>query len=160
MRMSTRTPVFRRVHFFLSYPFKYVRHIKHHAPTHLDTWDFPPLANPCIDRKDTNAQITCKSFLAQEAFVRRRYIHCTIGLYKNEPLYRNPFGFKRDYSFHPVVCPCRIACNCFKVAKTLSAKQRDAGADTSALEREIDELVYALYGLTAEEIKLVEGAAK
>jgi hypothetical protein len=28
------------------------------------------------------------------------------------------------------------------------------------LEREIDELVYALYALTPEEIKLVEGAAK
>jgi len=39
----------------------------------------------------------------------------------------------------------------------LSAKQRDAGADVSALEREIDELVYALYGLTPEEIQIVEG---
>src|SRR5437867_8996339 len=29
----------------------------------------------------------------------------------------------------------------------LAAKQRDALADVSALEREIDELVYALYGL-------------
>lgn len=28
------------------------------------------------------------------------------------------------------------------------------------LEREIDKLVYALYGLTPEEIKLVEGTAK
>jgi len=28
------------------------------------------------------------------------------------------------------------------------------------LEREIDELVYALYGLTPEEIKLVGGSAK
>jgi hypothetical protein len=27
------------------------------------------------------------------------------------------------------------------------------------LERELDELVYALYGLTPEEIKIVEGAA-
>ena len=44
------------------------------------------------------------------------------------------------------------------VERILSAKQRDAGADVSALEREIDELVYALYGLTPEEIKLVEGA--
>ena len=35
-------------------------------------------------------------------------------------------------------------------------KRIDAGADTSALEREIDELVYALYGLTPEEIKIVE----
>ena len=42
----------------------------------------------------------------------------------------------------------------------MSAKQRDAGADTSALERDIDELVYALYGLTPDEIKLVEGGAK
>lgn len=44
--------------------------------------------------------------------------------------------------------------------RILSAKQRDAEADTSALERELDELVYALYGLTPEEIQIVEGAAK
>ncbi len=30
--------------------------------------------------------------------------------------------------------------------------------DTSALERDIDQLVYALYGLTPEEIKIVEAA--
>ena len=30
-------------------------------------------------------------------------------------------------------------------------------ADVSGLEREIDELVYGLYGLTAEEIEIVEG---
>ena len=46
------------------------------------------------------------------------------------------------------------------VERILSAKQRDAGADVSALERELDQLVYALYGLTPEEIKLVEGSAK
>jgi hypothetical protein len=46
------------------------------------------------------------------------------------------------------------------VERISSAKQRDAGADVSALKREIDELVYALYGLTPEEIKLVEGSAK
>jgi hypothetical protein len=40
------------------------------------------------------------------------------------------------------------------------ALKRDAAADVTALEREIDELVYALYGLTPEEIKIVEGAAK
>ena len=40
------------------------------------------------------------------------------------------------------------------------SKQRDADADTRALEREIDELVYARYGLPLEEIKLVEGGAK
>ena len=39
-------------------------------------------------------------------------------------------------------------------------KSKNLAADISALEREIDELVYALYGLTPEEIKIVEGAAK
>ncbi len=30
-------------------------------------------------------------------------------------------------------------------------------SDTSALERQIDEMVYALYGLTPEEVAVVEG---
>ncbi|MBI3418457.1 MAG: hypothetical protein HY043_24465 [Verrucomicrobia bacterium] len=44
------------------------------------------------------------------------------------------------------------------VDRILAAKQRDAEADTSALERQIDEWVYALHGLTTEEIKLVENS--
>ena len=46
------------------------------------------------------------------------------------------------------------------VKRILAAKQRDAEADVSALEREIDELVYALYGLTKEEKDIVKAAAK
>jgi hypothetical protein len=46
------------------------------------------------------------------------------------------------------------------VDRMLAAKQHEAEADTSALERQIDGLVYALYSLTPEEIKLVEGEAK
>ena len=42
------------------------------------------------------------------------------------------------------------------VDRILMAKQGDAGAEESALEREINQLVYALYGLTPEEIKLIE----
>ncbi|HYV29035.1 MAG TPA: TaqI-like C-terminal specificity domain-containing protein [Candidatus Eisenbacteria bacterium] len=45
------------------------------------------------------------------------------------------------------------------IDRILAAKARDAGADVSALEREIDQLVYALYGLTPEEIKIVESAS-
>ena len=41
------------------------------------------------------------------------------------------------------------------VDQILAAKQ--AGEDTSVLEGRIDELVYALYGLTEEEIAVVEG---
>ncbi len=43
------------------------------------------------------------------------------------------------------------------VTRILAAKKADPTADTSALEREIDEQVYNLYGLTAEEIAIVEG---
>ncbi len=42
------------------------------------------------------------------------------------------------------------------VNRILVAKAKDA--DVTALEREIDELVFALYGLTPEEIKIVKGA--
>jgi hypothetical protein len=42
----------------------------------------------------------------------------------------------------------------------LAAKQCAVEAGTSALEREIDELVYALYGLSKDEIKIVENTAK
>jgi hypothetical protein len=43
------------------------------------------------------------------------------------------------------------------VDRILTAKRADPAADTSAWEREIDRLVYALYGLTEEEIAIVEG---
>jgi hypothetical protein len=46
-----------------------------------------------------------------------------------------------------------------RVDRILAAKQWDDGADVSGLEREIDQLVDALYGLTPEEIRIV-GAAK
>lgn len=43
------------------------------------------------------------------------------------------------------------------VNKILAAKKADPLADTGAWEAEIDKLVYELYGLTEEEIKVVEG---
>jgi hypothetical protein len=46
------------------------------------------------------------------------------------------------------------------VDRILKAKRADAAADTAALEREIDEWVYRLYGLTAEEIKIVEEGSR
>ncbi len=43
-----------------------------------------------------------------------------------------------------------------KVNQILALKKADPEADTSALEAEIDQMVYKLYGLTKEEIKIVE----
>ncbi len=45
----------------------------------------------------------------------------------------------------------------FGVEEILAAKRADARADTANAERRIDELVYALYGLTDAEIAIVEG---
>ena len=42
------------------------------------------------------------------------------------------------------------------VYKILAAKQANPQSDVSAWEREIDQLVYKLYGLTEKEIKIVE----
>jgi len=38
----------------------------------------------------------------------------------------------------------------------LAAKKADPDADVAALEAEIDRLVYSLYGLTREEIAIIE----
>ena len=46
------------------------------------------------------------------------------------------------------------------VDKILAAKRANPQADTSAWEREIDERVYRLYGLTAAEIKIVEESSR
>jgi type II restriction/modification system DNA methylase subunit YeeA len=43
------------------------------------------------------------------------------------------------------------------VDQILSAKQQNPEADTSNLEHQIDQLVYKLYDLTEEEIKIIEG---
>jgi len=41
--------------------------------------------------------------------------------------------------------------------KIMIAKEADFNADTIALETEIDRLVYQLYGLTEDEIAVIEG---
>ncbi|MCX5914953.1 MAG: hypothetical protein NTV04_23850 [Deltaproteobacteria bacterium] len=42
----------------------------------------------------------------------------------------------------------------------LAAKAADPAADTLVLEGEIDRMVFELYGLTEEEIAIVEGSGK
>lgn len=59
----------------------------------------------------------------------------------------------------PIALPSKkLEGNILKVVdKILSQKQKDPKADTSDLEAEINKLVYELYGLSEEEIKVVEG---
>jgi len=46
------------------------------------------------------------------------------------------------------------------VDRIVAEKRQDPAADTNALQRKIDQQVYALYGLTPEEITIVEGTAQ
>jgi hypothetical protein len=45
------------------------------------------------------------------------------------------------------------------VEQVIVKKLTNPSGDTATLEREIDGLVYKLYGLTEEEVKVVEGGA-
>jgi hypothetical protein len=52
--------------------------------------------------------------------------------------------------YHPFI-------HCVLLEKILAAKKESKSADTGAYEKQIDRLVYELYGLTSEEIQIVEG---
>lgn len=75
-----------------------------------------------------------------------------------------PKGNAREYFNKPLseipivrVAPERQKPIIDLVDKILATKKANHTADTTALEAEIDRLVYALYGLSEDEIKIVEG---
>jgi predicted transcriptional regulator len=68
------------------------------------------------------------------------------------PIQPLDFGAVSDRSEHDALVAL--------VDRILKAKRSDGAADTAGLEREIDERVYRLYGLTTEEIKIVEEASR
>lgn len=86
----------------------------------------------------------------------------------NRPKMKKPAcaGPFHDRPCGPSTCHQALAKHLLKSASNVSlnfesraietAKRADPSADTSAWEREIDERVYRLYGLTPEEIKIVE----
>ena len=57
----------------------------------------------------------------------------------------------------PTATSSQLDCIVSKVNQILSTKKANPQADTSEWEKEIDRLVYELYGLTEEEVKVVEG---
>ena len=65
-----------------------------------------------------------------------------------EPLQRIPL---------PIVSPAQQQPIINLVDTILSTKKTKLQADTSELENEIDNLIYNLYGLSNDEIKIVEG---
>ena len=70
---------------------------------------------------------------------------------KHETIMEFPVPIINDVESKPLIT---------SVDKILSLKKSDPQADTSALEAEIDRMVYELYCLTAEEITIVEESVK
>jgi len=68
-------------------------------------------------------------------------------------LFVNPFRQKEVVLLFLNEMKMRLAYLCLSI---LSAKKENPAADTVALEREIDGLVYGLYGLSQEEIQTIE----
>ncbi|MFP4025335.1 MAG: Eco57I restriction-modification methylase domain-containing protein [Thiohalospira sp.] len=67
-----------------------------------------------------------------------------------KPIYLLEIGFKIDREIKKKIQSL--------VDEIITLKDYDNGADTTELEKEIDQLVYQLYGLTEEEIEIVENS--
>ena len=130
-------------------------------PTIMATLDtkgfyFPNSIFQCIVKEQFGSEVSLLYVLGllNSALLRRYYLLASQVEGTTKPqLYINilksiPFAKVGPSQQKPVVVA---------VEKILSAKQRDARADTSGMEHEIDRHVYALYGLTKEEIKIIEG---
>lgn len=72
--------------------------------------------------------------------------------YRLTPSFVSPFSFPRITESNQSTADKIIAL----VEKILEQKEKDPTSSTQELEKEIDSLVYALYNLTDEEIKIIE----
>lgn len=113
-------------------------------------------------KKDANISILYLLGLLNSKYLN--YIHEGFSLNKGKvfakvllknlaklPIYAIDFNNKAERAIHDNILSL--------VNQILTAKQNDPPADTLSLEKEINHLVYKLYGLTPEEITIVEGRA-
>jgi hypothetical protein len=98
-----------------------------------------------------NSKLLFWMMLRTSNVFRGGWITCTKQYFGELPIHRADFAEPAEKAAHDRLVVF--------VDQILAAKRADARADTSALESEIDRHVYALYGLTPEEIKIVEGTA-
>ena len=75
------------------------------------------------------------------------------GFLEYKPMYISPLSIPKPTDTQDA-CVTRI------VDKILEIKRQNPKADTRELERKIDEIVYKLYGLTEEEIQIIEESGK
>ncbi|HCN31351.1 MAG TPA: hypothetical protein DIT64_22120 [Verrucomicrobiales bacterium] len=99
-----------------------------------------------------NAQVSTYSLKQVSTPFRGGYLALTRQFIEQLPIRPIDFAVAAERAQHDAIVSL--------VERILAAKQPNPAADTSALEREIDQQVYALYGLTPEEIAIVEGTGQ
>ncbi|WP_445716747.1 DUF7149 domain-containing protein [Flavobacterium sp.] len=116
----------------------------------------------------SNETILCTNTLRILSLKKNYNISALLGILNSKLInyfFRKKFNNKDIYGYQLAQIPINIE-NVFSskisiiVDQILSLKKDNPEADTTALEREIDTLVYQLYNLTDEEIAIVEEASK
>lgn len=145
-----------------------------HRPRSID-FDGPKVVAPQRSRANTFAYNAIPWFASADVYfitenaANERRLKCLVGLL-NSKLYFQWFYHKgkrkgemlelyqQPLSETPIPQLSEVAETSLArvVDKIMAAKQRDAAADTTVLEKEIDRVVYELFGLTLAEVKLVE----
>jgi adenine-specific DNA-methyltransferase len=91
-----------------------------------------------------------------------KYVHALLNSQLLDFYFNTVFNEYEVKPIHLGQLPIKVSNNSTALSslvnQILDLKKADPKADTSALEAQIDQLVYALYGLTDEEIAIVEGA--
>ena len=97
-------------------------------------------ADPCLCRRSKLSQYFIRTFAAPRlgnTFVETKIIH----------LLKFKIPELSDKQRNQIIT---------LVNQILAAKKKDPNANISSLEKQIDEMVYKLYGLTPEEIEIVD----
>lgn len=101
----------------------------------------------------TNKEIDIKYALALLNSKTLNFRYKSIGKQTGSGIYEY---FENQVSKLPIPKISKVAQKPFITKVNAILKAKSKGADTSALEREIDDMVYRLYGLTYNEVKTIE----
>ncbi len=142
--------------------------LSRYAADYWEEFERPKIVYPDIAQSSEFAYDTGNNYLVNTLYLMPTEAYWLLGLLNSKALFwfysqisnRIRGGFVRYIAQYvseiPIATPTDTLPIQTFVNEILSIKKSDPEADVTALEREIDELVYQLYGLTEAEIVLIE----
>lgn len=139
------------------------------ACDYYQEFEKPKIIVPAIIKEPSNLLDTAKSYSNDKTTIigtDSRFVlgvmNCKVTDFVMQQISSTKQGGYFEYKpVYIAQIPVPISTDTYKIEtlvdRILTAKANDVTADTSSLEAEIDKLVYELYGLTDEEIAIVEG---